>query len=73
MCAAIEGVDEILITGSSTSVSDFRHYAEKHRPAVAAQIVGYDVVDHPTENQLVALAKAFFLKHDKMSDSARLS
>jgi hypothetical protein len=24
------------------------------------------VVDHPTENQLVAAARKYFLKHDKM-------
>ena len=66
VCTALDGIDEVLVTGSRTAVADFRHYAEKHRPLVAARIAGYEVVDHPTENQLVALARQYFLKHDRM-------
>jgi hypothetical protein len=66
VCDAIEGVSEVLITGSNTPIADFRHYVEKHRPHTAARIVGYEVVDHPTENQLVAAARKYFLRHDKM-------
>ena len=38
---------------------------DKHRPLTAARIVGYEVVDHPTENQLVALARKHFVKYDQ--------
>ncbi|MBL8330078.1 MAG: hypothetical protein JNJ71_14625 [Rubrivivax sp.] len=67
VCDALRGIAEVLVTGSHTSLADFRHYAEKHRPQTAAQIVGYETVDHPTENQLVALARRYFLKYDRMS------
>ena len=50
----------ILVAGSKTTLADFRYYAEKHRPRTAARIVAYDVVDHPTENQLIALGRRFF-------------
>ena len=40
---------------------------EKHRPEAARRIAGYEVADHPTANQLVALARKFFLKHDRMT------
>lgn len=66
VCGALKGIDEVLVTGSRTSVADFRHYAEKHRPHVASQIVGYEVVDHPTDPQLIALARQYFLKLDRM-------
>lgn len=66
VCAALDGIDEVLVTGSHTAIADFRHYAEKHRPHVAAHIAGYEVVDHPTENQLVALARRYFLAHERM-------
>jgi hypothetical protein len=66
VCAAVEGVAEVLITGSHTAIADFRHYADKHRPHTAARIVGYEVVDHPSEKQLVAAARKYFLKHDRM-------
>jgi hypothetical protein len=34
---------------------------------VARHIVGYEVVDHPSQNQLVALARKYFLKYDRMA------
>lgn len=66
VCDAVDGVAEVLIAGGHTALAAFRHYVEKHRPQTAARIVGYEVVDHPTENQLVALARKQFVKHDKM-------
>ncbi len=66
VCGELEGVDEVLVTGSHTAIADFRHYVEKHSPHTAPRIVGYEVVDHPTDNQLVALARQYFLKHDRM-------
>jgi hypothetical protein len=33
---------------------------------VAPKIVGYEVVDQPSDKQLVALARQYFLKHDRM-------
>ena len=62
VCAALDDIPETLVTGSHTAVADFRHYADKHRPQTAGRIVAYEVVDHPSDNQLVALARAFFLK-----------
>lgn len=67
VCDALEGIPEVLVTGSQTARADFRHYVEKHRPQIAKQVVGYETIDHPTQNQLVALARQYFLKHDRMS------
>jgi hypothetical protein len=67
VCAALDDIAEVLVTGSHTALGDFRHYVEKHRPHNAAHIVGYEVVDHPTENQLVALARKAFVKYDNMN------
>ena len=66
VCDAVDAVSEVLITGSHTAIADFRHYADKHRPHTAARIVGYEVVDHASENQLVAAGRKYFLKHDRM-------
>jgi hypothetical protein len=73
VCDALDGVAEILITGSHTAIADFRHYADKHRPQTATRIVGYEVVDHPSNNQLVALARKSFLKHDQMTGTRPLT
>ena len=67
VCDALAGITEVLVTGAHTAQADFRHYVDKHRPALAAQIAGYETVDHPSDHQLVALARAFFLKYDRMS------
>lgn len=67
LCDSLDGITEVLVTGSKTAIADFRHYADKHRPQTAARIVGYEVVDHPSEKQLVVLARQFFLENDRMS------
>ena len=73
VCAALDGIAEVLVTGSHTAIADFRHYAEKHRPQTATRIVAYEVVDHPSEKQLVALARRYFLKQDQMTGARPLS
>ena len=66
VCDAIDGIAEVLVVGGHTGLADFRRYVEKHRPQTVPRIAGYEVVDHPTDNQLVALARIFFAKHDRM-------
>ena len=60
VCNSLAGTVEVLVTGPHTALSDFRHYVTKHRPASAAQIVGWEITDHPTEGQLLALARRYF-------------
>ncbi len=67
VCDALAGIPEVLVTGSHQAQADFRHYVEKHRPATSKQIMGWETVDHPTENQLVALARKAFIKIDRMA------
>lgn len=40
VCAELEGIQHVRVTGSHAAVSAFRHYADKHRPRIAARIVG---------------------------------
>jgi hypothetical protein len=67
LCGALQGISEVLVTGPKQGLVDFRHYVEKHRTAIAKHIVGYETVDHPSENQLVALARHYFLRYDRMA------
>lgn len=66
VCDALVGIEELLVCGSHTGQADFRHYVEKHRPALVPHIVGYETIDHPTTAQLAALARKTFLKLDRM-------
>lgn len=65
-CDALDGIAEVLVAGGHMGLADFRHFAEKHRPQTATHITGYEVVDHPSDKELVALARKHFLKHDQM-------
>ena len=67
VCDALEGIPEVLMTGPKTGLADFKHYIEKHRKPLADRIKAYEAVDHPRDAQLVALARQFFVKHDRMS------
>lgn len=67
VCHALDGIAEVLITGPHTAQVDFQHFVEKHRPATARQIVGYESVDHPTEKQLLAMARKYFVRFDRMA------
>ena len=67
VCDQLNGIAEVLAVGPRTGVADFEHYLKKHRPELAKQVVGYETADHPTDKQLVAMARQYFLKYDRMS------
>ncbi len=66
VCDALEGIAEVLVAGGHTGQADFKHYVNKHRPQTAQRIIGYEVVNHPSENELVALARKHFVKYDTL-------
>jgi len=57
VCDLFEEFPRVVVAGGHTTLSDFRHYVAKHRAPIADRIAAYEVVDHPTDNQLVALAR----------------
>jgi stalled ribosome rescue protein Dom34 len=73
VCDAVEGIAQVLVCGSHTALADLRHYVETHRPQVSSRIVGYEVVDHPSDNELVALARRQFDKLGTMGSRSRPS
>ena len=70
VCDAMAGIAEVLVVGPHTAIADFRHYVEKHRTEIAKRLVGYEPLDHVTDNQLVAKARQFFEKHDRMAGTS---
>ena len=67
VCDALAGIPEVLAVGPRTGLADFERYARKHRAETAARVLGYEVVDRPSEKQLVAMARTAFLKIDRMN------
>jgi hypothetical protein len=66
VCDALAAEKEVLVTGSHTALADFKHYVVKHRDALEPRIAGWEVVDHPTDGQLVAFARDFFVRYDNL-------
>jgi stalled ribosome rescue protein Dom34 len=64
---ALQGTHEVLLTGPGQAHGEFKTWCDKHRADTAKTVVGDEKVDHPTDNQLVALARQFFLKYDRMA------
>jgi hypothetical protein len=67
VCDALPGVAKLLVTGAHQVQSDFRHYVDKHRPALAPRIVGWQTADHPSQGQLLAQARTFFVQYDLLA------
>ena len=57
---------EILVTGPSTAKAEFLKHLHKHEPAMIERIVGIETLAWVTENQLLAEARHFFAKADRL-------
>jgi stalled ribosome rescue protein Dom34 len=64
---ALNGTQEVLLTGPGAARQEFRDWCEHHAKATAAAIVDSIATDHPSDKQLVALARQYFKKFDAMA------
>ncbi len=64
VAAALKDADEILIVGPATAKLHFIRYLHKHEPLLEPRIVGLETVDHPTDKQIAAYVRGYFLKVD---------
>ena len=67
---AVADAAEILIVGPGSAKLEWLRHVEKHDPKVAQKILGIETVDHPTDRQLLAYARKYFLRIDKMNGNA---
>ena len=63
---SLTGVKEILVTGPAQAKDEFRAHCERHNPDIAKAIVEVVPSDHPSDEQLVVLARKYFVKYDHM-------
>jgi stalled ribosome rescue protein Dom34 len=59
---ALIGTHEVLLTGPGTARNEFRHWCEKHHLPLSNIIVDSIASDHPTDAQVVAMARQYFKK-----------
>ena len=67
IAAALAGTHEVLLSGPGLARNQFREWCSHHKAAVAGTIVDSVATDHPSDAQLVALARQYFRKFDGMA------
>jgi stalled ribosome rescue protein Dom34 len=63
---SLNGVHEVLLTGPAQAKIEFRDHCQRHARAVHDAIVDLVNSDHPSDGQLLAMAKRYFARHDAM-------
>lgn len=63
---ALEGSSEILVLGPGAAKLEFIRHAHKALPQLEAKILGVETVDHPSDGQIVAYARKYFIAKDRM-------
>jgi stalled ribosome rescue protein Dom34 len=58
--AALTNAADILVVGPANAKSELKNYMVEFEPKLASHIVGVESLDHPSDRQLVALARKFF-------------
>ena len=63
---AVADAGAVLITGPGNAKIELADHIRRHDPATAKVIAGIETVDHPSDPQLVAHAKAYLKATDRM-------
>src|ERR1044072_3204400 len=63
---ALTHTGAILITGPANAKTELQNYITKHRPDLAKRISAVQALDHPSDGELTALARKFFVAEDRM-------
>jgi len=63
---ALKGAQEILVVGPAQAKLQLIEHIHARAPDMVKNIVGVETVDHPTDGQLVAYARKYFVAKDHM-------
>jgi stalled ribosome rescue protein Dom34 len=63
---AIMRAGAILITGPASAKKELAAHIERVHPDLGKRISGVETLDHPSDGELVALARKFFKADDRM-------
>jgi stalled ribosome rescue protein Dom34 len=63
---ALSQAGSILITGPASAKNELAAYLKHDQPGVAAQIVGIEAMDHPSDGELLAFARKYFAPDDRL-------
>ena len=63
---ALAGAEEVLVLGPGQAKLQFIKHLHSHDHAMAAKVLGVETVDHPSDGQVVAYARKYFVAKDRM-------
>lgn len=64
--AALKGAQEVLVVGPASAKLQLIKHIHSHDQQMADKVIGVETVDHPTDAQLVAYARKYFVAADRM-------
>lgn len=70
IAVALKGTAEILVIGPAAAKNAFIKHAESHDKAVATAVVGVENADHPSEGQILAHARSWFVKSGRIRSAS---
>lgn len=70
---ALAQTREVLLAGPGLVRHQFRDWVAKHHASIADVVVDSVAADHPTDAQLVAMARQYFKKFDNMATDPSLA
>ncbi|OYZ24355.1 MAG: hypothetical protein B7Y39_01480 [Bdellovibrio sp. 28-41-41] len=63
------GCKKLLLMGPGLAKNQFQKYLDDHYThTLATKVVGVETCDHPTDNQVLAIARKFFVHYDLFND-----
>jgi hypothetical protein len=63
---SVSGAGAIMIVGPANAKAELAAHIAAHAPGLSARVSTVEAADHPTDGELVALARKFFRAHDRM-------
>lgn len=67
---SLTGAGAIMIVGPASAKTELATYIAAHTPQLSARVSTVEAADHPSDGELVALARKFFLAKDRMKKPA---
>lgn len=70
VATALAGIDQILVVGPGNAKNEFRHELEARHQAIAKHVLAYETSDHPSDGELLAVARKYFKRVDALRGDA---
>ena len=67
---SVSDAGAILVVGPGTAKAELAVYAAQQYPQVSQRILAVEPADHPTDGELVAMARKFFRAADRMQPAS---